>query len=77
VNLAGQTMSALNVIWRNTYPANLTGSPALCVPCGFSEGGLPISLQLIGRNFDELTLLQAGHRFQSETNWHTRTPPMV
>jgi aspartyl-tRNA(Asn)/glutamyl-tRNA(Gln) amidotransferase subunit A len=77
VNLAGQTMSTLNVIWRNTYPANLTGSPALCVPCGFSEGGLPISLQLIGRNFDELTLLQAGHRFQSETNWHTRTPPMV
>jgi aspartyl-tRNA(Asn)/glutamyl-tRNA(Gln) amidotransferase subunit A len=48
VNLAGQ-MSALNVIWRNTYPANLTESPALCLPCGFSKGGLPISLQLIAR----------------------------
>src|SRR5260370_26815508 len=70
-------ISVLSAIWRNTYPTNLTGSPALCIPCGFTEGGLPISLQLIGRNFDELTLLQVGHRFQLETDWHSRTPPPV
>jgi len=77
VNIAGQTISAPNAIWRNTYPVNLTGSPALCIPCGFTEGGLPISLQLIGRNFDELTLLKVGHRFQSDTDWHSRMPPMA
>jgi aspartyl-tRNA(Asn)/glutamyl-tRNA(Gln) amidotransferase subunit A len=76
VHIAGQTVSALNAIWRNTYPANLTGSPALCIPCGFTKGGLPISLQLIGPNFDELTLLQVGHRFQLETDWHRRMPPV-
>jgi aspartyl-tRNA(Asn)/glutamyl-tRNA(Gln) amidotransferase subunit A len=77
VHIGGQTLSALNLIWRNTYPANLTGSPALCVPCGFTEGGLPISLQLLGHNFNELTLLQVGHRFQLETDWHSRLPPVV
>ena len=77
VHIAGQTLSALNLIWRNTYPANLTGSPALCFPCGFTEGGLPISLQLLGHNFNELTLLQVGHRFQLETDWHSRLPPVV
>ena len=77
VHIAGQAISALNAIWRNTYPVNLTGSPALCIPCGFTEGGLPISLQLIGHNFDELTLLQAGHRFQLETDWHSRMPPVA
>jgi aspartyl-tRNA(Asn)/glutamyl-tRNA(Gln) amidotransferase subunit A len=77
VQIAGQTISVLSAIWRNTYPTNLTGSPALCIPCGFTEGGLPISLQLIGRNFDELTLLQVGHRFQLETDWHSRMPPVV
>jgi len=77
VQIADQTISVLSAIWRNTYPTNLTGSPALCIPCGFTEGGLPISLQLIGRNFDELTLLQVGHRFQLETDWHSRMPPVV
>jgi aspartyl-tRNA(Asn)/glutamyl-tRNA(Gln) amidotransferase subunit A len=77
IHIAGQTISVLSAIWRNTYPANLTGSPALCMPCGFTEGRLPISLQLIGRNFEELTLLQVGHRFQLETDWHSRTPPVI
>ena len=77
VNIAGQSISVLSAIWRNTYPINLTGSPALCIPCGFTKAGLPISLQLIGRNFDEVTLLQVGHRFQLETDWHCRMPPVT
>lgn len=74
IEIGGKTHSALGAIWRNVYPTNLTGSPTLCVPCGFSEAGLPISLQMIGRNFAELTLLKAGHCFQSATNWHKCMP---
>src|SRR5690606_20595108 len=56
IEIAGKRMSALNAIWRNVFPTNLTGSPTLCFPCGFTADRLPVSLQLIGRNFDELTL---------------------
>lgn len=74
VEIEGRRMSVLDAIWRNTYPSNLTGLPSLSVPCGFSGTGLPIGLQLIGRGFDELTVLQLGHRFQSMTDWHQRLP---
>jgi aspartyl-tRNA(Asn)/glutamyl-tRNA(Gln) amidotransferase subunit A len=77
VTIEGRSFSALNAIWRNVFPTNLTGSPTLCLPCGFCQAGLPISLQLIGRNFDELTLFRAGHAFQSATDWHERTPPLA
>jgi aspartyl-tRNA(Asn)/glutamyl-tRNA(Gln) amidotransferase subunit A len=70
VVIGDTSVSVLNAIWRNAYPTNLTGSPSLCVPCGFSGRGLPLSLQLIGRNFDELSVLQAGRLFQTETDWH-------
>lgn len=75
VALGGRTQSALDAIWHNAYPTNLTGSPSLCLPCGFSAGGLPIALQMIGRNFDELTLLRAGDLYQQHTDWHLRLPP--
>jgi aspartyl-tRNA(Asn)/glutamyl-tRNA(Gln) amidotransferase subunit A len=57
-------------------PANLTGLPALSVPCGFTAGGLPIGLQLIGRPFDEARLLQAAHAYEQATPWHTRRPDL-
>ncbi|WP_346837240.1 amidase [Microbulbifer sp. SAOS-129_SWC] len=47
-----------------TYPFNLTGQPALSVPCGFSSDGLPIGLQLVGRRFDDATVLRAGQAYQ-------------
>jgi aspartyl-tRNA(Asn)/glutamyl-tRNA(Gln) amidotransferase subunit A len=75
VQVSGEIHSVLNAVWRNAFPTNLTGSPTLSVPCGFSRAGLPIGFQLIGRNFDELTLLRAGYRFQSETDWHSSIPP--
>jgi len=57
-----------------TIAANLAGLPALSVPCGLVQG-LPVGLQLIGRDFDEARLLNVAHRYQQVTDWHTRRPP--
>ena len=60
----------------NTPPFNLTGLPTLALPNGFSSDGLPISLQLTGRPFDEATVLRVGHAYERATDWHTRRPPV-
>jgi aspartyl-tRNA(Asn)/glutamyl-tRNA(Gln) amidotransferase subunit A len=59
-----------------TTPASLAGVPALALPCGFSTAGLPLSLQLIGRRFDEATVLRVGHAYEQATDWHRRRPPL-
>jgi aspartyl-tRNA(Asn)/glutamyl-tRNA(Gln) amidotransferase subunit A len=59
-----------------TIPVNLAGLPGVSIPGGFTQAGLPIGLQLIGRAFDEATLLRAAHAYQSVTTWHTRKPPL-
>ncbi|HEY7650114.1 MAG TPA: amidase [Methylomirabilota bacterium] len=59
----------------NMAPFNMTGLPALAVPCGFSASGLPLSLQLAGRPFDEATVLRAGHAYEQATEWHRRRAP--
>jgi aspartyl-tRNA(Asn)/glutamyl-tRNA(Gln) amidotransferase subunit A len=61
---------------RFTLPFNLTGQPALSIPCGFSSGGLPIGAQLIAAHFNEPTLLRLGHAYQRATDWHTRRPTL-
>ena len=57
-------------------PFNLAGLPTLAVPCGFSQNDLPISLQLVGKPFDEETVLRAGYTYQQQTQWHERRPPI-
>jgi aspartyl-tRNA(Asn)/glutamyl-tRNA(Gln) amidotransferase subunit A len=57
-------------------PFNLTGLPTLSVPCGFSENNLPIALQLVGKPFDEATVLCAGYTYQQHMKWHERRPPL-
>ena len=57
-----------------TVPANLAGIPGLSLPCGLVEG-LPVGLQLLGRPFDETTLLRAGHAYQQGTSHHLAVPP--
>jgi aspartyl-tRNA(Asn)/glutamyl-tRNA(Gln) amidotransferase subunit A len=57
-----------------TLSANLAGVPGISVPCGFSDGGLPIGLQLMGRHFDEGTLLRAAYNFEQTTEFHRRKP---
>jgi aspartyl-tRNA(Asn)/glutamyl-tRNA(Gln) amidotransferase subunit A len=59
-----------------TLPVSLAGVPGLTIPCGFSDG-LPVGLQLIGRPFDEATLLRAGDAYQRMTDWHTRRPQLT
>jgi aspartyl-tRNA(Asn)/glutamyl-tRNA(Gln) amidotransferase subunit A len=55
---------------------NLNGFPAITVPCGFSEQGLPIGLQLAGRPFDESKVLQVAHAYEQTTDWHNRRPSL-
>ena len=57
-------------------PFNLTGLPTLSVPCGFSENNLPIALQLVGKPFDETTILRAGYAYQQHMKWYERRPPI-
>ncbi len=59
-----------------TTPAALAGTPAMAVPCGFSASGLPLSLQIIGRRFDDATVLRVGHAYEQATEWHRRRPPL-
>jgi aspartyl-tRNA(Asn)/glutamyl-tRNA(Gln) amidotransferase subunit A len=56
---------------------NAVGNPALVVPMGFTADGLPLSLQLAARPFEEDVLVRAGDAFQSVTDWHLRVPPLA
>jgi len=58
-----------------TISVNLAGLPGLSLPCGFDRSGVPIGLQIVGRPFDELTVLQAAHAYEQSTDWHRRQPP--
>jgi aspartyl-tRNA(Asn)/glutamyl-tRNA(Gln) amidotransferase subunit A len=62
---------------RLTRPFNGLGLPALSVPCGFSTAGLPIAFQVVGRPFDEATLLAVGHVYEQATDWHRRRPALA
>jgi aspartyl-tRNA(Asn)/glutamyl-tRNA(Gln) amidotransferase subunit A len=57
-----------------TVSANLSGIPAISIPCGFCNHGLPIGMQLQARAFDESTLLRVAHQYQTATDWHHRRP---
>ncbi len=59
---------------RCTRPFNFSGHPACAAPCGFTAGGLPIGLQVVGRPFDEATVLRVVDAYQRITDWHTRRP---
>ncbi len=56
-----------------TVPANLAGIPGLSLPCGLADG-LPVGLQLLGRSFDEASILRLGHRYQQVTRHHEARP---
>ena len=60
-----------------TIAANLAGLPAMSLPCGFDQKGLPIGLQIIGNYFDEARMLSVAHAYQRETDWHEKRPPIT
>jgi len=64
-------------LMRCTFPFNLAGLPALSVPCGLSEAGLPIGLQIAGRHFAEATVLRVGAAYEQASGWRGRLPPTV
>ena len=76
VQAGEREVGTTGALTQYTRPYNLTGFPAISVPCGFSEAGLPMALQLAGRPFDELTVLRAAHAYEQATEWHSRRPPI-
>ncbi len=59
-----------------TISANLAGVPAVSIPCGFAGDGLPVGLQIIGKNFDEETVLKTAYAYEQTTTWHLKMPAL-
>jgi len=59
-----------------TYPFNMTGQPACSVPAGFTADKLPVGLQIVGRRFDDVTVLRAAHALERAQPWRELTPPL-
>ena len=73
IEIAGRRVSRWKAFPFN-YPFNLTGQPAATVPCGFTAGGLPIGLQIVGRRFADATVLRAAAAFEAARPWAARRP---
>src|SRR3989441_5208524 len=71
----GDLQVTFNLI-RFTNPLNFLGVPAISIPCGFTGEGLPVWLQLVGRWWDEATVLRAAYAYEQSTDWHERRPPI-
>jgi aspartyl-tRNA(Asn)/glutamyl-tRNA(Gln) amidotransferase subunit A len=59
-----------------TMPFNVTGSPAMSVCCGYTESGLPLSFQIVGKRFEDATVLRAAHAYEQATQWRQRRPAL-
>jgi aspartyl-tRNA(Asn)/glutamyl-tRNA(Gln) amidotransferase subunit A len=76
VNVGDKTAGVIGLLTQYTRPFNLNGFPAITVPCGFSDEGLPIGLQLAGRPLEEETVLKAAFAYEQSSDWHLRRPPL-
>ena len=74
VTIDGEEQPTQTLLTLFNQPFNITGMPAISVPCGFDERGLPVGLQIIGKPFDEATVLQVAYAYEQATPWHTRRP---
>jgi aspartyl-tRNA(Asn)/glutamyl-tRNA(Gln) amidotransferase subunit A len=77
VEIEGERIGVRPALVGMARPANFTGLPAISVPCGFTREGLPIGLQLIGRAFDEATLLRIAFSYERANDWGARHPGLV
>jgi len=75
IEIAGHRVARWKAFPFN-YPFNLTGQPAATVPCGWTDGGLPIGLQIVGRRYADASVLRAAAAFESARPWAERRPPL-
>jgi aspartyl-tRNA(Asn)/glutamyl-tRNA(Gln) amidotransferase subunit A len=77
VEIDGRPVDTMRRAWYPyTLPFNMTGNPALSIPCGFDGDGLPVGLQLIGRIGEDAQLLRAAALFEAAHPWTQRRPPL-
>lgn len=74
ITIRGQKQEVLRLLSTFTATWNLTGHPAISIPCGFASNNLPIGLQIAGRLFDEPTIIRIAHNYETNTTWHERRP---
>lgn len=77
VQVAGEEIDTRRALVGHSRPANFTGLPAISIPCGFTREGLPVGLQLIGRAFDEATLLRIAHSYEQANDWRASHPKLL
>jgi aspartyl-tRNA(Asn)/glutamyl-tRNA(Gln) amidotransferase subunit A len=77
VTVNGQPVLVHPLASRFTRLFSLSGDPAIVVPCGLTPAGLPVSLQFVGRAFDEATVLRAARAYERATPWHAKRPPVI
>lgn len=77
VEIGGHAVPMRPMLRRLTLPFNLSGLPACTIPCGISPEGLPIGLQIVGKPFDEATVLRVAHAYESLTNWYEQRPVLA
>ena len=76
VAIGDSMVGTVAALTQFTRPYNISGTPAISVPCGFSGEGMPIGLQLAGRPFDEATVLRAAHAYEQASEWRLKRPPV-
>ncbi len=74
IEINGENTDVFSTLLHNTEPFDLSGLPAIVFPCGFDKNNLPVSIQLIGKPFDESRILSIANYFQKETDWHKIIP---
>jgi aspartyl-tRNA(Asn)/glutamyl-tRNA(Gln) amidotransferase subunit A len=74
MQIDGEQVGVRPAVVGHARPPNFTGLPAISIPCGFTDAGLPIGLQLIGRAFDEATLLRIAYSYERTHDWGERHP---
>ena len=76
LTIAGGEVSSREALLRLTRIFNLSRTPSVSIPCGFSQDGLPLGLMLSGARLNDALVLRAAHAYQSATDWHTRRAPL-
>jgi amidase len=72
----GDNAEMLNALVRYTMPFDMSGSPTITLPCGFTDAGTPVAFQFVGGHLEEEMLVRAGYAYQTATDWHRQHPAL-